>query len=219
MPSILSLAFPDENPSLNRTGGAIIPVFLLVGIALDGFLTGIGRPSEEDARRSQLLNSESQAPVRVMRPVLTSFIVVALVLISSFHNYDLVFRQYYLSYIGSAWNTSEMGEIMREFQLTQGSANNIWIIPYPFWVDTRLPPMWAGIPERGDIAIRPDQLANTLSVTDTKLFMFRLEDTGTLNALKELYPQGILSVYHSARGPQFNFYLFYVPSANAAVIP
>jgi len=31
MPSILSLAFPGENPSLNRMSGAIVPVFLIVG--------------------------------------------------------------------------------------------------------------------------------------------------------------------------------------------
>ena len=43
LPSILSLAFPDENPSLNRTGGAIIPVFLIAALALEGLLTGLYR--------------------------------------------------------------------------------------------------------------------------------------------------------------------------------
>ena len=41
MPSILSLAFPGENPSFNRSAGAIIPVFLIVGLAFDGFLTAL----------------------------------------------------------------------------------------------------------------------------------------------------------------------------------
>ncbi len=218
MPSILSLAFPQENPSLNRTGGAIIPVFLLVGIALDGLLTGMGRVPESNAEAKQMPDGESQVQVRATRPVLTSFILIGLVLLSSFHNYDLVFHQYYEEYRASAWNTSEMGEIVHEFQLTQGSADNIWIIPYPFWVDTRLPAMWAGIPERGDMAIRPEQLENTVSIPATKLFMFRLEDTPTLDALKALYPQGILSVFHSERGQQLNFYLFYVPAANAATV-
>jgi hypothetical protein len=216
MPSILSLAFPDENPSLNRTGGAIVPVFLLVGLALDGLLTGMGRAPESDGR---LLDGESQAQVRVMRPVLTGVVLLSLVLISSLQNYALVFHQYQQQYTKSAWNTSEMGALIRQFKLTQGSADNIWIVPYPFWVDTRLPPMWAGEPEQGDIAIRPDALANTLTIPDTKLFMFRLEDTLTLAALQELYPNGILSVFESQRGPEFNFYLFYVPGQNAAVIP
>ena len=217
MPSILSLAFPDENPSLNRTGGAIIPVFLLVGIALDGLLTGLSRPSAEEAR--MMPDGESQAQARVMRPVLTSLILIGLVFISSTKNYDLVFHQYQQQYIASAWNTSEMGALIRQFKLTQGSAENIWIIPYTHWVDTRLPAMWAGLPERGDIAIRVEQLPDTLAISETKLFMFKLEDIQTLEALQDLYPQGLLSVYESPRGEKFNFYLFYVPAVNSAALP
>ena len=41
MPSILSLAFPAENPSLNRTGAAIVPVFLIIGLTFDGLITGL----------------------------------------------------------------------------------------------------------------------------------------------------------------------------------
>ncbi len=35
LPSILSLAFPEENPSLNRTGGAYIVIFLIAGLGLE----------------------------------------------------------------------------------------------------------------------------------------------------------------------------------------
>ncbi|MBA4380681.1 MAG: hypothetical protein C0393_08425, partial [Anaerolinea sp.] len=42
LPSILSLAYPAENPALNRAAGAIVPVFLIVGLALDGLVTGLG---------------------------------------------------------------------------------------------------------------------------------------------------------------------------------
>ena len=41
LPSILSLAFPAENPSLNRTGAAYIPIFVIIGLALDKFLSGV----------------------------------------------------------------------------------------------------------------------------------------------------------------------------------
>ncbi len=41
LPSILSLAFPNENPALNRTAGALVPTFIVVGISLDAFLTAI----------------------------------------------------------------------------------------------------------------------------------------------------------------------------------
>ncbi len=41
LPSILSIAFPEENPVLNRTAGAIIPVYLIIAVCLDGFLAAI----------------------------------------------------------------------------------------------------------------------------------------------------------------------------------
>ena len=41
MPSILSLAFPEENPALNRTAGAAIPIFVISAIALEGLLSGL----------------------------------------------------------------------------------------------------------------------------------------------------------------------------------
>ncbi|MBN2048757.1 MAG: glycosyltransferase family 39 protein, partial [Anaerolineaceae bacterium] len=41
MPSILSLAFPDENPSLNRTSGAMVPVILVAAMGLEAVLRGL----------------------------------------------------------------------------------------------------------------------------------------------------------------------------------
>ena len=43
LPSILSLAFPNENPNLNRTAGAYVPVFLILAIGLEGLLSAIKR--------------------------------------------------------------------------------------------------------------------------------------------------------------------------------
>jgi 4-amino-4-deoxy-L-arabinose transferase-like glycosyltransferase len=41
MPSIMSLAFPAENPCLNRTSGAIIPVMMIIGFGVDRLLKGL----------------------------------------------------------------------------------------------------------------------------------------------------------------------------------
>ncbi|MBI5842596.1 MAG: glycosyltransferase family 39 protein [Chloroflexi bacterium] len=211
MPSILSLAFPDENPSLNRTGGAIIPVFLLVGLAVDGLLAGFAGGAES-AQSQDVSEGNRPVKVRAAHPVLMFFVMAGLLFISCVQNYNLVFHEYYLQYRGSAWNTSEMGVVLKQFALTQGSSENAWIVPFPFWVDTRLPPMWAGIPERGDMAIRPESLPNTLSITDNKLFIFKITDTETMAKLRELYPQGTLNIYKSARGENWNFYIYVVPA-------
>ena len=45
-----------------------------------------------------------------------------------------------------AWNTSEMGRVISEFREKYGETDSVWIVPYPYWVDTRLPGVWAGIP-------------------------------------------------------------------------
>jgi hypothetical protein len=191
MPSILSLAFPIENPSLPRTGGAIIPVFLIVGIALDSLLSGLERGPRK-------------------RLILIGVVMVVLLSASMYQNYDLVFHQYYQEYRMSAWNTSEMAKVIRQFMDTQGPSDNAWIIPYPYWADTRLPSFWVGVPSR-DFAITRENLPNTLAVQGAKLFIFNLADQETLTSLRQLYPQGILSRFKSAVKEDHDFYVFLVP--------
>ncbi len=207
LPSILSLAFPEENPSLNRTGAAIVPVFLLVAVGLDTLLNSI---SIREKRSAESIMSENR---RVMgqRPVLAGSILILLFLFSFAQNYQLVFHTYYDQYRGSAWNSSEMGSVMKGFMQKGGSADNVWIVPYPFWVDTRLPPFWAGVPGR-DIAIAPDNLPGTAQIPGAKVFMFTLDDSGTLSVLKDLYPQGTLSQFHSSVSSH-DFYVYQVPAS------
>ncbi len=194
LPSILSLAFPDENPALNRASGAIIPVFLIIAIALDGLMSGVERrvPSKAGATLSWAM-------------------AVMLILISALGNYDLVFNQYQRSYELSSWNTSEMGEVVRDFGTMYGSTETAYVVPYPYWVDTRLVGMNAGDPTR-DYAIPPDQISATLSDFRPKMFLVNLEDQTGLGLLRQLFPQGYLSTYPSKVGK--DFYIYMVPPAS-----
>ncbi len=207
MPSILSLAFPEENPSLNRTGAAIVPVFLLVAIGLDTLLNSINL--REKANEESIMSENRRAMGH--RPLLAGTIFVLLFLFSFTQNYNLVFHTYYDQYRASAWNSSEMGAVMKGFMERGGSADNVWIVPFPFWVDTRLPPFWAGVPGR-DIAISPDNIPATVELSGDKLFMFTLDDTVTMSELKRLYPQGTLSQFHSAV-PAHDFYVYQIPAS------
>lgn len=190
MPSILSLAFPAENPSLNRTAGAIVPVFLVVGVALNGLLTSFGFEKKRAAM---------------------GWALVGLLFILSFNqNYNLVFHQYNDQYTANAWNTSEMGGVMKQFIETGKPADNVWIVPYAFWVDTRLPPFWAGVPGR-DIAIFREKLPATTLVDGPKLFMVAIQDTETLAVLQALYPDGTLTHYISLVDQYHDFWVFTVP--------
>jgi preprotein translocase subunit SecG len=191
LPSILSLAFPSENPTLNRTSGAIIPVFLLVGLSLDGLLSGI------EARLA--------AP---LRRGLTWVTVIFLLIWSGYQNYDLVFNQYQSSYAQSSWNTSELGKAIRDFTDTIGSEENAHVVAFPHWVDTRLVAINAGFPTR-DLAIWPEDLSKTLQAQGPKLFIIRYDDSNSLSELQSLYPQGVLQHFVSDL-PNKDFYQFFV---------
>jgi hypothetical protein len=204
LPSTLSLAFPGENPALNRAGAAYIPAFIIGAMALDGLLTSLrgGRPA--------------LSRVEAMRTVVMWGIAGLLLLVSASQNYDLVFDQYAGSFKQGSWNTSDMGGVIREFEQTYGRTDTVWIVPYPHWVDTRLPAVWAGIPNR-DMAMWRDDLATTLELTGPKLFMARanleapeFNDTETLDILQSLYPNGQLRMFDSDV-PGHDFWIYVVP--------
>jgi len=193
LPSILSLAFPDENPALNRLAGAIIPVFLIIAIAFDGLMSALEKQASPKAGSILAWG---------LAAILTFFSVLG--------NYDLVFNQYQRSYELSAWNTSEMGRIVHDFGDIFGSTDTAYVVAYPYWVDTRLVGMNAGDPAR-DYAIQPNQIDTTLNDPRPKLFLVNPEDHTNLDLLRQLYPQGNLSLYASHVGK--DFYIDLVPEA------
>ena len=195
LPSILSLAFPDENPALNRAAGAMVPVFVIVALALDGLMSAV----------------EKQNPSKA-GPRLAWGLSLVLIFISALANYDLVFTQYQRAYELSSWNTSEMGKVIHDFGDMYGSTNNAYVVPYDYWVDTRLVGMIAGNPTR-DFAIPPDQISTTLNFPQPKMFLLNLNDQDDLNLLYQLFPQGTLSNYESKVGK--NFYIYMVPEASS----
>jgi len=195
LPSILSLAFPDENPALNRAAGAIVPVFLIIAIALDGLMSVM----------------EKRNPTK-SGAYLSWGLAVVLIFISSLANYDLVFNQYQRSYELSSWNTSEMGQVVRDFGEIYGSTQTAYVVPYPYWVDTRLVGMNAGDPTR-DYAIPPDQISTTLNDPRPKMFLVNTEDQADLDLLRQLFPQGSLTTYPSRVGK--NFYVYMIPPASS----
>ncbi len=199
LPSVLSLAFPDENPILNRTSGAIVPVFILAALGLEALIRPFENAFQGGWRRS-----------------IGWLLAFSLLGLGMWQDYDLVFRQYYTQYAQSAWNTSQMGKIIREFATTIGTPHTAWVVAYPHWVDTRLVGMNAGFPLK-DYAIWPDQLEETLAFEGPKLFIVKPEDTAGLEALQRVYPLGS---WQEQRSPWEgkNFYLYFVPP-NPGLIP
>jgi len=191
LPSIFSLAFPAENPSLNRTAGAIIPVFLLIGFSLDGIYEAVVKA----------LGKTGQ--------ILASGLVALMLVLSAGQNYNLVFNQYKINFDNGSWPTKEIGAVVRDFIDTWGNQDSAYLVGYPYWVDSRLVGINAGTPEK-DYAIFTDQFQNTLMQPAPKLFILNPADTQDLLSLNQLYPDGVLRLVPSAL-PGKDFYIFFVP--------
>ena len=189
MPSILSLAFPGENPCLNRTSAAIVPVFLVAGIGMEGLLSNMHRHFKTKRKT-----------------ILIGFIAVLLLLWSAGLNYDLVFNQYKEQYMANAWNTSDLGSVIKGFTDSVGNPEAAYVVPYAYWVDTRLVGINAGYP-RTDYALWRDGIPATLDQKGPKLFLFKPEDEETMQALFESYPTGQLKLYDDQYEGR-DFYIF-----------
>ena len=179
LPSILSLAFPSENPTLNRTAGALVPVFLIIGISLEGFLSSL------NFKISGTLNKAVVWAVGIL-----------FFLWAGYQNFDLVFNQYQQNYRQSSWNTSEIGGVIRDFTDSIGQQENTFVVAYPHWVDTRLVGINAGFPTR-DFAIWPEDFSKTLNSPGSKMFIVKIDDLESLAKLQDIYPEGIVQRFES----------------------
>jgi 4-amino-4-deoxy-L-arabinose transferase-like glycosyltransferase len=195
LPSILALAFPIENPSQSRAGGAIIPIFLITAIALETLL----RSMWEKARK----------PGNKM--LVVGFATI-LLLVSARSNYELALVEYPEAYRNSTWNSSEMGKVVKDFTGSFGSVDNVWVVAKAYWVDTRLVAMTAGYVDR-DFQIWPDNLESTLDIPGTKLFILKGDDIDAMTKLRTLYPDGFAD-YHTSPIQDRDFIVFMVPVDN-----
>jgi len=179
LPSILSLAFPSENPNLYRTGGAIAPVFLLVALALDSLMDALARSFTVKSGQ-----------------IIAWGLAIFLLAFNSFQDYDLVFRRYQDNYLKSSWNSSEMGQVASDFLGIYQIPVSVWVVGYPNWVDTRLVANVAGLSGR-DFELMPENIEKTLTLTGPKLFFINPDDKNAQAVLRQLYPEGRLYRYQS----------------------
>jgi len=179
LPSVLSLAFPQENPALNRSGGAVVPIFIVIAIGFYHFT------------KMNLENNE-----KIRSNLFAGSVTFILIIISLFQNYDLVFSIYANQFMENALNTSEIGSVISQFVVSGNSPNNAFVVPYPYWVDTRLVGINAGFPKK-DYALWTEDLKTTLEIEGNKLFILMPQDRNALDTLKLLYPAAEEEFYYS----------------------
>jgi hypothetical protein len=139
-------------------------------------------------------------------------VAIFLFAMAAFQNYDLVFRQYEQQYELSSLNTSEMDRVISDFIRDNGNNESSWIIPFSYWVDTRLVGLSSGYPMK-DYALPPDQLASTQDNPRAKLFLLNSQDQPSLSTLQQIYPTGWAQIYKSKyQNQNKDFLMFFVPA-------
>ena len=192
LPSILSLAYPHENPSVVRTGGAIPFVMIMAAIPLATILLRLRSGS-----------------FRVDEP-LAALVVTSLILLAVFDNYTWYFADYDQQYRRSIWNATEMGAVLQAFEEEGGDLNQAYHIPYPHWVDTRNIGINAGHVRWNNAVNDPQTLYDHVTLPLPQIYFLNPADTGNLETLLELFPNGRIERYNSTREGK-NFIIFRVP--------
>jgi hypothetical protein len=190
LPSVLSLAFPAENPSLSRALGAALPVFMLAALGL------------------YTLGKAILAALRTKRPLSRILLVGILSIMIVWQNSQAIFYTYPQTYRQNAWNASEMGKVITQTRQNFGGLGGVWVVGFPYWVDARAVAIEAGQPE-ANLALQPTQLEETLGFPLPKLFLLNPQDSDTLSQLQALYPLGNVVLFQSAY-PEKNFLIFTV---------
>ena len=193
LPSILALAFPIENPSQSRAGGAMLPIFLITAIAFETLLRALWEKARKPGNQ-----------------ILVVAFALLLITVSARSNYELALVEYPEAYRNSTWNSSEMGKVVKDFTGSFGTVDNAWVVAKAYWVDTRLVAMTAGYIDR-DFQIWPDNLELTQSIPGSKLFILKGDDIDAMTRLRTLYPAGYAN-YHTSPIPDRDFIVFLVPA-------
>ena len=197
LPSIMSIAFPDENPALNRTSAAFIPIIIVIALCLDAIISSIEHAWQDHKGT-----------------VAAWGLAALLIAFSSWQNFDLVFHQYDQKYRANEWNSTEVGNLVRRFLDNGNTMQQVFVLAFPNWVDSRIVAMTAGHPEVNPY-LASENLKDTANFTQPLMFLLHQDDTIDLEILQSLYPQGILNRYTSDNAPRHDFWAYFVPASSS----
>lgn len=193
LPSTLSVAFPNENPSVVRAGGAIPVIFVLTAYPLWLLWQRL---------RAVWPGVRGLWAGRLLVGALVGGIVLA--------NSDMYFKQYPQQFIGGSENASEIGAIVAGFGASVGSLDRAWMCLHPYWADTRAVGIYAG--QVGwEQVLPPDQLAQLAGDPRPLLIIMHPQGVDCITAARANFPTGTLTRHASERGPNHDFLLYFVP--------
>ncbi len=209
LPSVLTIAYPIENPSASRISGTLPGIYLLIALPLALIVLALPR----------LIGRVGVA---------LAVVGVALVMWVSYdNNAPTYFEDYQQAYSSASLPYSVGGRVLSDFAAANGYGN-AFIIAYPYWWDHRALAIEAGridwsntiltiegIPlYLHDALLRQNDLR--LDPTRDLLFFLSPDDLSAQEFLEENFPDGQLEtvVTYQAAHP-FNLYRVPAPGESA----
>ena len=191
LPSTLALAFPDENPSINRSETAAPIVFLLVGLAFTFLARGLGR---------------ERPPLRAV-----GFAgLLAAAAVSIRQNAVDYFVRFGLSYDAVIEHALEIADVIRDYRAKGVPLSQQYLLGTEYWIDARNVALELGDPAWGETHnVAPPHVPADLKARPL-VFVYRPGDTTRLDLLHRLYPGGTERIYPQSH-PDRNFGVYYVP--------
>jgi hypothetical protein len=197
LPSTLALAFEGrENPSLQRSSTAMPVLFTVCGIAL----ALLGEPLR-------------RFPARRGARAVSIGLLAAVLGVSAWDNWHIVFRDYADNYAGAAQNASGIGRVIHDFANSVGSYETAFVKGYANWVDVRAVGIYAGKFGWEQAICDTCLFRDAGSVKDarrSKLFIVHPMDQPFLNQLREMYPDAGIRA-EGRRAPHHEFLIYFVP--------
>jgi hypothetical protein len=189
LPSTLAIAYPNENPSLNRAGPAIPVVFLLVGLAFAYLWQGFLR---------------ERAALRIVG--LSALLASAAFSIQQ--NARAYFDRLGASYDALIEHAMEMAAVIRHYQAEGVPIKQSYLLAVDFWVDARNIALELDDPRWADTNnIAPPKVPEDLTARPL-VFIYRSSDTARVETLRRLYPGGTARILpQSHRDRDFGVYL------------
>jgi hypothetical protein len=172
-PSILSIAFPLENPATARMGMALPPTMILVALPL----LVLGR---------RLEGTFGQRAGRAAAGVGLVLVLGAVVRLNVRDYFDVYPRQYFLA----SQHVEGMAQTIKGFVALGGQLQDVHILPAAFWVDTRSVASEVGDvrwnPSLGGAGVEAARLQDGLP--RERLYIVHPDDRAAIDALTRWYP-------------------------------
>jgi hypothetical protein len=181
LPSILALAFPRENPHVGRVGISM-PIVMLVAALPVALLVG---------RLRAALGGRAGA-------VAGGVLVAALFGAALRANYDQYFTIYARQHALASQHTSHVGRVVNAFLAAGGQRDNVHIMTWSHWFDTRLVAIETGTARWDPLIKTIDEVRKHDGSPGERLYIVHPDDQASRGALARWYP-GAVEQVHSLR--------------------